>query len=177
MKRISAVLLAVVVVLGSVQSAQAQAKSAYLFGSAGVTLPMGDYGDYAKTGWLGSAGLGYNLTDNAFIGGEAMYGSNKHEVTGDKTDLMGFGGYAGYGFGKPGGGSKVIPYLIGGVGILNHKFIPASGASESEWKLMFSGGGGLFFPMGTAGLFLETRYLKRGDTGFMPIMAGFTVGI
>lgn len=176
MKRLVTALLTVVVLLGSVPSVQAQAKSAFFFGGAGVTLPMGDYGDYAKTGWMASAGLGYNLTSNVFIGAEGMYGSNKHsDVVGDKTDLVGGGGFIGYSFGKE--GSKMMPYVIGGVGILNHKFKGANGFSESESKAMFHGGAGLFFPMGTAGLYVEARYVKRGDTGFMPIMAGFSVGL
>lgn len=175
MKRSAAALFGVVILLGSVQSVQAQAKTAYFFGGAGVTVPMGDYGDYAKTGYLGSAGLGYNLSAKAAIGAELMYGSNSHKIAGAKTELMGAGGYLTYNLGNPTG--KVVPYLIGGLGILNQKFKPTTGASVSEAKLMFSGGGGLYFPMGTAGLYLEARYLKRGDTGLVPIMAGFTVGL
>ncbi|MES2305675.1 MAG: outer membrane beta-barrel protein [Gemmatimonadota bacterium] len=175
MRRPFPALLLFVVLVGSVHPMQAQAKSAYFFGSAGVTLPMGDYGDYAKGGWIGNAGVGYNISDRANFGAEVMYGSNKHKSSDDRTDLLGVGGFLDYTVGNPKG--KIVPYLLGGLGVLNQKFKPATGNSESESKLMISGGGGLYFPMGTAGLYLESRYIKRGDTGFLGIAGGFTVGL
>lgn len=176
MKRFVAVLIGVAVLLGTTQSAQAQGSKAFIYGGGGATLPMSDYGDYAKTGWLGVAGVGFSVTPHVFIQAEGMLGSNKHsDVVGEKTELMGASASLGYSFG--GDGAKVKPYLFGGAGMLNHKFVPVTGTSESEYKAMFYGGAGLYFPMGKLGAWVETRLVSRADTKFVPVMAGLQINL
>jgi opacity protein-like surface antigen len=176
MKRFVAVLIGVALLLGTSRSAQAQGSKAFIYAGGGASIPMSDYGDYAKTGWLGVAGVGYNMTANVFIQAEGMFGSNKHsDYAGDKTELMGASASIGYSFGED--GAKVKPYVFGGAGMLSHKFKPATGTSDSESKAMFYGGAGLYFPMGKLGLWVETRYVSRSDTKFVPVMAGLQINL
>jgi hypothetical protein len=174
MKCIAVALAASVLVAGLATSVEAQAKTTSFYVGGGASLPQGEYGDYAKTGWMGTAGLLYNATDKLWIAAEGMYGSNKHsDVAGDKTDLI--GADANFGYLLSGGNGKMSPYVTGGLGMLNHKYTAANGASESESKGMFYGGAGLYFPMGKNGFWIEGRYVKRGDTAFIPILVGFSL--
>ena len=70
-----------------------------------------------------------------------------------------------------------MPYVVGGVGMLSHKYKPATGESVSESELMFHGGGGLYFPRGSWGFYVEARYVSRDDTQFVPIMAGVQINL
>lgn len=174
MQRIGVVLVSAVLVVGGPRAAAAQEYAGGIFVGGGVTLPMGDFGEYAKTGWMASGGLAYNLSPRIWIQGEGMFGSNSHDdVDGDKTELLGAAGGIGYAFGNL--ESSVVPYVLGGVGVLSHKYKPATGESVSESEMMFYGGGGLYLPRGSYGFFLEARYVSRDDTQFVPIMVGVQV--
>jgi hypothetical protein len=145
----------------------------------GVTLPTGDYGDYAKTGWIGHAGVGLPLGDvPVTIGAYGFYGSNSHEPPpdGDKTSL--YGGLVGvqYGFGDPEG---VSPYVGGMVGLMTHSY-----ESETQPSLEASESGlaagpivGVNFPLGRVGGLVEAWWL----TGFGGIdrtqVGGMSVGV
>ena len=88
MKRLGSALLAgAVAVLVSAAPAGAQ----YIFLGGGATLPMGDYKDFAKTGWIATAGVGFDVGSRGlWVEGQGYYGSNKHDDgSGDKTDLLG----------------------------------------------------------------------------------------
>ena len=66
-----------------------------IFVGAGPTFPIGDFGTYAKTGWLGYAGFG--------------------------VPVGGFG-YLQY---RVGDAAKPGVYFYGQVGVLNHQYKPA----------------------------------------------------
>ena len=171
MKRGTIVCLAALLFAGA-SAANAQ----YVFAGGGISIANGDFKDYAKTGWMAQAGVGFDITKvkGLFVEAEAFYGSNKHsDVDGDKTNL--FAGIAalGYSFMPD---KKVSPYVIAGAGILNHKFVPATGTSESESKFAYSGALGIGYnASSTLHLWLEGRVLGAEGSRVIPIMAGFSL--
>jgi hypothetical protein len=139
---------------------------------------MGEYGDYAKTGWLAAAGFSVPVgTPGLSLGLELALGSNKHsDIVGDKTNLFGGFGFVQYRVGNP---EKPGVYVFGEVGALNHQYKPASSAlpSEDDWGLAVGGGGGVDIPLGGVSLFAEARIISRSGTNFIPLMAGIAVPI
>jgi opacity protein-like surface antigen len=146
------------------------------FLGGGPTFPTSDYKDVAKTGWMGMGGVTVSLPALPIqIRGEGLYGRNSHDdTTGDRTDL--YGAMANVSLSFPLG--PVKPYIIGGFGTLNHHYAPGTAGvdSENEWKAVYGGGVGINFSLVMLGVFVEGRYLKRGDTSFIPVMVGIRFG-
>jgi len=165
-----------IVLAGSLFASNAQAQYVYLGG--GLTVPVGEYGDYAKTGWMAAAGVGVPVgTQGLAVGGEVLYGQNSHsDIDGDKTGLTGFFGWVDYRIGDE---SKPGVYLLGQAGVLNHQDKPAGTSYEggSEWKFAVGGGAGVDIPAGSVNVFVEARFLTRSGTNFIPILAGVTIPI
>jgi hypothetical protein len=174
--------LGALAVLALASPARAQSTPFVFFGG-GVTFPMGEYGDYAKTGWLANAGIGTTLGGKGlWIAADLFYGSNSHsDVDGDKTNL--FIGLAtlGYTF-KP--AAKVSPYVSGSLGILSHGYkstsFPAADGTSSGFA--YGGAFGLIFKMGAkASFWIESRYLsasKDGETtSFVPVLVGISLDL
>jgi len=154
----------------------ATAKAQYVFLGGGASIPNGDFKDEAKTGWMAQAGVGYDIAavKGLWVEAEGFYGSNKHKAPddGDKTNL--FAGIAalGYSFTPD---SKVSPYVLAGAGILNHKFVPATGTSESESKFAYSGAVGIGYNASSSvHVWLEGRVLGSKSSRVIPISLGFT---
>lgn len=156
----------------------ASAQSLTYGAGAGVTLPMGDFKDAAKTGWHALGFIGYAMPSGLGLRGEGFYGQNTFKATSSvKGKLSGGLGSVSYAFGHSVG---IKPYVIGSAGIFNVK-ATGPGGSASETKFAFGGGAGLKLPVGTDGnLFLESRYLTAqtsgGSTNFIPITVGFSFG-
>lgn len=171
MKRGTIVSLAVLMLAGaSVANAQ------YVYVAGGASIPNGDFKDEAKTGWMAQAGFGYDIAKvkGLFVEAEGFYGSNKHKAPedGDKTNL--FAGIAALGYSFM-ADKKVSPYVLGGVGILNHKFVPATGTSESESKFAYSGAVGIGYnASSTLHVWLEGRVLGSKSSRVIPVSLGFT---
>ena len=172
MKRIATAVAGAALVLVSAASAGAQAKTSFLVLTGGASLPMGDYKEYAKTGWMAAAGIGYNVTNKVFVAALGNYGSNSHETEGDKTNLIGVGGTAGMSFGSE--TAKMLPYVRGIVGYLNHQYKSDNAESESEWKPMFGAGAGLIWPKGKKAYFIDAAYMTRDGTDFVVLGVGLT---
>lgn len=152
---------------------------ASIYVSGGPSIPVGEYGDYAKTGWLATAGLSVPVGGKGLsVGGELMYGSNKHsDVAGDKTNLPGAFGFLMY---RAGDQSKPGVYFFGQAGILNHQFKTSGSpgySGESDWKPAAGGGVGVDIPVGGASVFVEGRFITRSGTSFIPIQAGVSIPV
>lgn len=148
-----------------------------IFLGGGITSPTGDYGDYADVGWMVEAGFNIPISDNglyAFVDG--LYGSNNHEIEGDKTNLLGaFGGleYA----------LESGLFVFGEVGLLKHSYksddFPEYEGDDTGFA--FGGGVGYAFPIGNFTGWALGRYIQGqfdgedGNTTFLGIMAGVTV--
>jgi len=177
MSRYVAAAIAFVLAAVSVATPAAAQNRPFYFLGAGATLPTGEYGDYAKTGWMvdGGAGMPVGTDGRLWFGADAMYGSNKHDDdTGDKTNLYGAFGNVGYQFMQ----AAPSPYIYGAAGLLVHHYSPGDSGfdSESETKFAWGGGAGYVIPIGSASLWAEARYVARADTKFIPIMVGVTIG-
>ena len=149
----------------------------FAFLGGGATFPNGDYGDYAKTGWIASGGVGIPVGPPGMaVVVEGFYGQNDHEdVDGDKTNPYGLMVDVDYTFGTPG---SIQPYLIGGVGLLVHKFSTdfAGGLSGSDSQFGYTAAAGALIPLGgTVGVYGEGRYWGSADTAFLGILAGVRI--
>lgn len=160
----------------------AQAQSPFIFVGGGVTIPTGLYksDDGAKTGWMATGGVGFPVGGKGLeIGAEGYFGSNKHSPppAGDKTNLYGASGWAAWRFGKP---AKPGVYLLGSAGALKHDFrsttVPA--ANGGNFEFAWSAGAGVDIPFGgSKSIYVESRYMARGDTKFIPIFVGLSIGV
>lgn len=174
-RRFSLLLCAAALLAVPAGAARAQAG---FFVAGGPSIPLGDYGDFAQTGWMAFGGvhLGLPLVPVKFRA-EGMYGQNAHEgPSTEKTAL--YGGMANVIFQVGPPLVPVKPYIIGGAGYLNHHYSPgdAGGASTDEWKVVWGGGVGVSVSLLVVGAFVEARYLKRNDTSFLPITVGLRFG-
>ena len=165
----------ILALLLAVGTAPAAAQLGFFVGG-GPTFPTGDYNAYAKTGWMGMGGVAFSLPALPVqIRGEGLYGRNSHDdTTGDRTDL--YGGMANVTLSLPFGPLK--PYVVGGLGMLNHHYAPGSTGvdSENQWKAVYGGGVGINLSLAMLSVFVEGRYLKRSDTAFLPLMVGIKFG-
>jgi len=176
MKRMTGALaLGVVAVLLAATPAKAQ----YVFLGGGVTKPIGDFNDYAKTGWMAQGGLGFDIGDKGLWAElEGYYGSNKHsDVTGDKTNLIIGMAALGYSF-MP--GKNVSPYITGGLGVQAHQFksesVPA--ANGTDTNLGYTGAFGVGFNnQAKVHLWIEGRFLGSKDSKVLAAFAGLTIQV
>ena len=158
-----------------------------IFVGGGVTFPTGDYGDYADTGWMGVAGVTFDLgTAGLWVGGEGFYGNNSHNA-GDltptpqdedfgSTNLYGAMGLVGWGSGD---GESLGFYVYGGAGLLVHDFSAPEGVEGgSESKFGYEAAAGVDFPLGgSTSLWGEGRFMGASDTTLFGIYAGLSFGI
>jgi hypothetical protein len=181
-RRIISFLLAALAILVLAAPVRAQT-TPYVYFGGGASIPMGDYADYANTGWLVNGGIGTSFGDKglwADIG--LLYGTNNHsDVTGDKTNLFIGMVNLGYTFDPD---AKMSPYVVGSVGTLSHQYksdqFPSLEGSES--MLVYSGGAGLIWKRGEKSSFwVEARYMtgsKDGSaTSFVPLLVGMTINL
>jgi opacity protein-like surface antigen len=146
----------------------------------GVSIPTGDYGNYAKTGWMATAGIGFPVgqTKALSIGVEGLFGSNTHsDVTGDKTTLYGALVGPTYHIGNL---EKPHLYVFASGGFLVHKYSSDQFPSDegSDTKFAYEFGAGLDIPLEKIGLWADVRYLARAESGAtatIPIMAGIYI--
>ena len=167
MKKRSVLFLAAFAFLAFAIPAQAQTT---LYIGAGASFPTSDFGDYANTGWMGTAGALFGAGPVG-VGAEFFYGQNNHKdevslADDAKTTPWGFMGIVDYAFGQP---DKIRPYVFGGLGVLIHKY-SAGGISESETQFGYQAGAGLSFPLG---IYVEGRYMGSEDTKYFGALAGF----
>jgi hypothetical protein len=179
MKRIHFSSLAVVLGLcaAPVLQAQSQPTEGIRFGvGGGLTMPLGNYGDFDKAGWNLVGVLQLPISQSPIhLRFDAMYGQTSHKsglgsgsttLTGATADLL-------YHLGDR--AAKVRPYVLGGLGFYN---VDAFGSSNS--KLAFGLGGGILFGVGTMHAFLEGRYMSVQTSGsslnFLPISVGVMFG-
>jgi opacity protein-like surface antigen len=176
MKRIAFSLVALITIAGA-GSLSAQGVRFGIGG--GLLVPMGNYKDADKMGWLVGGDATYWMMGTPVgIRADVQYSqtSEKSGVLAHTTKIIGGLAEAVYAFGKKGDG--VRPYIMGGLGLYNVK-IDVSGLSGSTTKVGFGGGAGLAFKLGTGGtrFFVEGKFVSVATSGssytFLPIRAGF----
>ena len=179
MKRnVLGVMTAIVALAASAPAAQAQ--NPMTFGiAAGATLPMGDFGDVANTGWHGMATLGFMPSMLPFgMRIDGMYNSLKfdEEAIGGEANARIMGVNANAIIAVP--AAVASPYLIGGIGMYNLKQtsddVDLEGDGETKFGINI--GIGTKFSLSGFGTFAEIRYhnvfTDEQSTQFLPITFG-----
>jgi len=148
---------------------------------AGVTMPTGDYGDYAKTGYVGVAGVSFDIGPQGLsVFGEGYYGQNSHsDVDGDKTSPYGAMGGLLYDLAPEKVGGF---YFFGQLGLMVHKYSSDESEGTSDSGFGFGGGAGYGFPLGGGTeLFVEGRYMQGnfddGNTAFFGLVGGVALAL
>jgi len=145
-------------------------------GQAGAHIPMGDYGDVAKTGWLGGVFLDYMATDMLSLGANLDYHATKAKdefVTAQNlafpgvnieeinTTLFNYGVNAALHLSNTGAAS---PYIKGAFGAYNSKTEikggPLDGTDDTTTDMGIAGGAGVMFrpPGNSVGFGIEAMY-------------------
>jgi len=179
MKRLGLVMLAVA--LCAVAARPAMAQGVRYGVSAGVLLPMGNYGDVDKMGFVGGVGATYWLAGQPIgIRGDLSYSQTSHDesvsVAGN-TKIIGGMASVVYALNPATAPARIL--ISGGVGLYNVK---ESVSAQSESKIGFGGGAAVAFKMGTGStrLVLGTRFTSVSTSGssitFLPITVGLTFG-
>ena len=154
---------------------QASAQSAWIGG--GILLPTADYGEYAKVGPMGVAGVALPIGGQKWsLFGEGYWGTNNHDDhEGDKTTL--YGGHGGVTLDLAEEDEAGL-YFFGQFGFMIHDFASDDYPEEdgSETGIAFGGGAGYGFPLGSLNGWLEGRYMQgqfdEENTALFGIMAG-----
>ena len=166
----------------------AQAQGVGFNVGGGVSLPLGDFGDAAKTGFHGMVGVNFqpeNLPVGIRVDGMyQMYGgSDLFQTAFGDVDFRMISGTANavYTF-TTAETSTFHPYLIGGVGVYNLGFTgDDADGFDSETKFGINAGAGFNFAAGESiNLFVEGRFhnvfTEDESTNFIPISAGVRFG-
>jgi hypothetical protein len=176
MKRFgSAVLAAGALLVGSALHAQAPQIGL----GVGLTMPMGDYGDIASSGFHALGNVAFKLGPSPLkIRADLSYHRTGLEGGLDgNTSLI--GGMANVVYTLP---SPVIkPYFLAGVGYFSEK-LSGGGGSVSDNGFAYGAGAGLNFGLAAFSMFVEAKYLSIGsnDTfdsaNLFPITVGLRFG-
>lgn len=158
----------------------------------GVGVPLGDFDEAAKLGWHGIAELSFvpegwpvgiqidgsyqqfSFDDDAFVG---FSGLKERFLVGTGNIVFKF---------KSSEESTFRPYLLGGLGVYNHKVTGSDDPNDvlpgGQTDFGINGGAGFDFKAGGAGLFIEGRFhnvFTGGDEDnrqFIPITLGIRFG-
>lgn len=143
---------------------------------AGATIPTGDYGEYARTGWLGAAAVGTGVgSGNVFVMGSAFYGRNSHEGTdAGSTSLYGALGHVG--LMGPGEAARLYGYVGGGLQVHKYNAPDALGDyGDSETQAMGTAAVGVSVGRSATRFWVQGG-IAVGDTSYLHVLAGVSVG-
>lgn len=190
MGRVTQAMAAVVIVM-SLTAPAVHAQGVEFSLGGGVGFPLGNFSDFAKTGWNGLGAVSFVPTGwpvGIQIDGQyQQYGVDENVlgVSGVKQRFILGTANLVYKF-KTSEESRFRPYLIGGGGVYNIKATGADNIQDvvdtenSRTKFGINAGAGFDFKAGGAGLFIEGRFHDVFDTGgdaqFIPITIGIRFG-
>jgi len=150
----------------------ANAQSIYVL--AGASLPTGDYGDSADTGWLAAGGVTFPVGEaGLWAGAEGLYSRNGTDVDDFSFKVFSAMGILGYNIPTE---SSLAPYVWGGAGLMS----VSNGDSESGfgWQL---GAGASFEGESNVTPFVEARYqsasIDEGTISLIGLEAGVSIGL
>jgi hypothetical protein len=173
--------------MATVGAVPAVAQGAKFSLGGGLTLPLGDFGDFASTGFHGLAAVGFqpaNLPVAFQIDGMYnRFGVDDEFVLGDDVNSQIIQGTANvvYTF-VTAEESTFHPYLIGGAGLYNFKLTgdDVPDGTEGSTDFGINAGAGFDFQAGSVGLFVEGRFhnvFTEGEsTNFIPVTLGIRLG-
>jgi opacity protein-like surface antigen len=175
--------LGVAAMLGLLGVGALQAQKLTFLVGGGLTLPQGDYGDVASTGFHGMGGVQFGLgTAPIMIRVEGQYNrTGLADAVGADGNTSIIGGMASvvYGFQTAG---NIKPYILGGIGYFQEKVEITGLGDADESNIGYGGGVGVNIALTSVDLFVQARYLMvaEGDTfsaaNFIPITVGVRFG-
>jgi opacity protein-like surface antigen len=169
-------------------SAPVHAQGAEFSLGGGATIPLGNFGDVAKTGWNGLVGVSFTpptlplgfQVDGMYQrlgvdGGGLDLDATNQIIQGTANAIYKF---------KTAETSPVRPYLIGGVGVYNFKTVGDDadlfGDGDSSTDFGINLGAGFDFKLSSIGAFVEGRFHDVFTDGenvrFLPITVGIRLG-
>ena len=146
----------------------------------GATLPLGEYGDVAETGFhIGALGEFARPSWPALVRGEVTYHRTGTKDFDGNTSILSFVPNIVFPFGDPAATAR--PFIIGGLGLHRVSIdvdVPGFGdASDSETRFGFNVGGGFTFNLSGFETFIEARFhsilTSDESTNFIPLSFGF----
>jgi opacity protein-like surface antigen len=135
----------------------------------GLSMPMGDFGDVANSGYIIGGLLDLRPANLPFgVRFNVDYQSWGSDLDIDSNMLS---GTAAAMFTVPTTGG-ISPYVLGGIGMYRADCDNDELCPEAETEFGLNVGGGLNFNLGTLDTFAELRYHNVDDTSFLPIVFG-----
>lgn len=163
-------------------SAQTAADKPVSFGvSGGLSMPMGDLGDVANSGYTVGGHVFFKPASISAVRfrGDVAYDKWGVKNAGGNADLRSLSvvGNALYDFPSE---STIQPYLIGGLGFYSTKAIynlgQTTGSTDSNTDVGLQFGGGLTFKLSGFDTFAEAKYVRvfsdPNSTTWLPITFG-----
>lgn len=176
MKRLGLVLVAVALCVVAARPAMAQ--GLHYGVSAGLLMPLGNYGDFDKMGFVAGAGVTKWLpAGNIGVRGDLSYSQTSHDGFAGSSKII--GGMASVVYALQPASAPARLMVTGGLGYYNLK---DSEASQSVSKIGFGVGAAVAFKLGTGSnrIVVGTRFTsvstEGGSTTFLPITVGLTFG-
>ena len=177
MKRLTAAaMVGALAVLMSASPARAQ----YVFFGGGATIPTGEFkDDDAKTGWIATAGLGFDIGSKGLWAElQGYFGNNSYKGGGgDKLQNIQVMAALGYSFMPE---KSMTPWVMAGAGIVNHKYKPGNTGftGDSETKFGFEAGAGLAFKAGSkAHVWFGGQYTGSSYVHMIGLLAGVSIAV
>jgi opacity protein-like surface antigen len=165
----------------------AMAQGAEFSLGGGLGIPLGDFDDAVKLGWMGLAGVSF-VPNGSPVGIQVDGQFQQYKIDGSSSlkdrIIMGTAN-AVFKF-KTSEETRFRPYLIGGGGVYNLKTTGTDDlggiidTDNSTTKFGLNAGAGFDFKAGSAGLFIEARFhdvfTEGSDVQFVPITVGVRFG-
>lgn len=176
-----AALAAMLVVVGTSGATAQEAPEAagarkFFTVGAGATLPLGDFKDEGKTGFLTGVGLGSGIgSGNLFVLGSVFYGRNGVSEEGHGDDYFALRGGT-VNLGLMGSGVSVRPYGYVGFGVQRVEEKGEDHSHGAENETFGNAAVGLSFGRDSARFWVQGGAVLGGEHSYMPVSAGVSVG-
>jgi opacity protein-like surface antigen len=165
----------------------AMAQGAEFSLGGGLGIPLGDFDDAVKLGWMGLAGVSF-VPNGSPVGIQVDGQFQQYKIDGSSSlkDRIIMGTANAVCKFKTSEETRFRPYLIGGGGVYNLKTTGTDDlggiidTDNSTTKFGLNAGAGFDFKAGSAGLFIEARFhdvfTEGSDVQFVPITVGVRFG-
>lgn len=147
-----------------------------IFVTGGAAFPLGDYGDFADTGWMVAGGLSFDIGEQGlFAGVEGLYSRSPTEVDDISTKPWSAMGFLGYNIPTQ---STVSPYLWAGAGVQGVTVSFEAEDSETDSAFGYTFGAGVAFAtQSNITPLVELRFQGSGDESVDLNFIGLGAGV
>lgn len=143
---------------------------------AGATLPLGEFKDEGKAGFLTGVGIGSGIgSGNLFLLGSAFYGRNGVSEEGHEDDYFALRGGT-VNLGLMGSGEGVRPYGYVGLGVQRVEEKGEDHSHGAENETFGNAAVGLSFGRGSTRVWVQGGAVLGGEHAYLPVSAGVSIG-